>query len=176
MYQIENCSWREAGYAVGFELTWYLLTHSLSTYPEKVVIKENVSALFDEFINKIKNSRTFQETINTFLCKKNNSFSQDTVGVVSFPLLPSLDLYLSLHDCTVWVEGEKNDDGTWNLQVLMVDIYNFDYKDLEKLKSLGEKLSWAINNIAYSSQEVGAITPFDVEIRFTMENYKIKRE
>lgn len=164
----------EVGYGIGLEFSWFLLTHALSPYPEDVIIEENVSDLFDEFIEKVKNSPEFDKKINTFLQKKSDSFSQEKVGLVSFSILGSMDLYLALHNCTVWLSGEKNEDGTWNLEVLAKDKYDFDYKDLSELESLKEKASWFINNMAHFSQESGSVTPYDVEIHFTLKNYEVK--
>lgn len=163
----------EAGYGLlSTELTWYLLTHSLSPHPEPVVIEEGISYLFDGFIEEIKKMPSFNDKVKEFLKDKESSFSQEKMGVVSFPWKQSLDLFLAIHDCTVWVEGEKNEDGTWNLHFYMADTYDFDYKDTEGM-GIFDKISWKINNAAHFSQLDGAITPFPIEFRFTIENYAV---
>ena len=164
----------EAGYGfASTELTWYLLTHSLSANPEPVVIEEGVSYLFDGFIEEIKNNPSFNEKVKEFLQGKENSFSQEKMEIVSFYWKDSLDLFLAIHNCTPWVEGEKNQDGTWNLYFCIVDEYDFEYVDTKGM-GLFDKVSWEINNAAYFSQETGAITNFPVKFRFSMKNYEVK--
>ena len=84
-------------------------------------------------------------------------------------------MFLAIHDCTTWVEGEKNEDGTWNLHFYMADTYDFDYVDTEGM-GFFDKVSWEINNAAHSSQVDGAITPFPIEFRFSMKNYAIPKK
>ena len=90
----------------------------------------------------------------------------------------------------------KNEDGTWNLIVDMED--TFDFTDLQnpffetievEQPKLGKKdkrlkpredlfhvFGWAANDAACISQKLGAITPFDVKIHFTVANFEVKRE
>ena len=166
----------EVGYGlISTELTWYLLTHSLSPHPEPVVIEEGVSYLFDGFIEEIKNNPSFNEKVKEFLQGKEDSFSQERMDIVSFYWKDSLDLFLAIHNCTPWVEGEKNQDGTWNLYFCIVDEYDFKHVDTKGM-GLFDKISWEINNAAYFSQESGAITNFPVEFRFSIKNYVISKE
>ena len=115
MYQIENCSWREAGYAVGFELTWYLLTHSLATYPQDVVIEEGGNDFFDNVIEDIKRNREFLRRLDLFLNEQSDYFKEQLMDNVKFEPADSLDLFASLHSSDIFVNGQKNKDGTWNL-------------------------------------------------------------
>ena len=167
----------EIGYAFGLKLTWYLLMNSLSTYPQDVLIEEGVSNLFDDVIEEIKKNKDFHNGIDKFLQDKMNSFSKTDVGTINIEPGSSLDLYAALHGCHTWLSGERNEDGTWNLEVEMTDTY--DFTDLVKFwekDGFFNKAGWAANDLAYFSQESGAITPFDVKIHFTMKNYGVEKK
>ena len=72
---------------------------------------------------------------------------------------------------------KKNTDGTWNLEFKLTDKYDFtEFVKFWELEGTWEKLGWAINDLAHWSQKLGAITPFDVEIRFTIKNYQVKNK
>ena len=105
-----------------------------------------------------------------------DSFSKTDVGVINFNPASSLDLYAALHGCHTWLSGEKNEDGTWNLEVEMTDTY--DFTDLVKFwekDGFFNKAGWFANDLAHLSQKSGAITPFEVTIYFTMKNYEVKK-
>ena len=49
-------------------------------------------------------------------------------------------------------------------------------KRLRPREDIFRVLGWAANDAAYISQKLGAITPFEVEIHFSVENFEVKRE
>ena len=187
----------EAGYGLaGTELTWYLLTHSLSANPEPVVIEEGVSYLFDGIINEIKNDAYFQRKLNEYLEDKVDSFSMEQTNGLNFRYSESFDLKSAINKCELWFAGEKNVDGSWNLEIELKDDYDFTefenplwYLEEEisdtgetvqkrKIRSGGQIFAWTANDLAHLSQNSGAITPFPVTIRFSLKRYtrKIKVE
>ena len=187
----------EAGYGLAStELTWYLLTHSLSANPEPVVIEEGVSYLFDGIINEIKNDAYFQRKLNEYLEDKVDSFSMEQTNGLNFRYSESFDLKSAINKCELWFAGEKNVDGSWNLEIELKDDYDFTefenplwYLEEEisdtgetvqkrKIRSGGQIFAWTANDLAHLSQNSGAITPFPVTIRFSLKRYtrKIKVE
>ena len=184
----------ELAYAFkGTDLTWLLLTHSLSNHPEDVIIEENVSYLFDEIIDKIRNNKYFRKKINEYLVGKTESFPIEQTEGIHFGNSGNFDLQSAINKCELWFAGEKNEDGSWNLEIELKDTFDFTefknplYKDGEELKGIENLDEWEFrtkgdifastaNDFAYISQKMGAITPFDVVIRFTMVNYVVSDE
>ena len=184
----------EIGYAFGAELTWYLLTHSLEKYPEDVVIEEGISNLFDSFIEKIKNDTYFKRKLDEYLQGKTVSFSMESTDGLDFSDSGNFDLKSAINKCELWFAGEKNEDGSWNLEIELRDTYDFtefknplfEPKYVEQPKLGRTDKRWKLmskngifanmaNDGAYISQKLGAITPFLVIIRFTIENYGVER-
>ncbi|MCI8335642.1 MAG: hypothetical protein HFI72_00540 [Peptococcaceae bacterium] len=185
----------EVGYGLGTDLTWYLLTHSLADNPNDVIIEENVNYFFDEIIEKIKNNDYFVKKINKALIRKRVSFPKEEVKDFNFRYAGDFDLKSAINKCGLFVAGDLNEDGTWNLEIEMTDTYDFtehenifigsrwveDEQSGKKhkewyIRSKGDMFAWAANNAAHFSQETGAIHPFELKICFTMENFEVKRE
>ena len=184
----------EAGYGfAGTELTWYLLTHSLSANPEPVIIEEGVSYLFDGIIDEIKNDTYFLRKLNEYLQDKPNSFDNIQTKGLNFRYSESFDLKSAINKCELWLSGQKNEDGSWKLEIEIKDSYDFtefenpkwyieedeipatgktDQK--RKIRSGGQIFAWTANDLAHLYQNSGAIIPFSVTIRFAMKNYKVE--
>ena len=185
----------EVGYAVGAELTWYLLTHSLEKYPEDVIIEEGVSNFFDDIIRKIKDDTYFQRKLNEYLQDKTESFPMEQTDGLNFEDSGNFDLKSAINKSELWFAGEKNEDGSWNLEIEMKDTYDFtefknplfepEYVEQPKLGKIDKRWKFMskggifanmANDGAYISQKLGAITPFDVKIRFFMKNYGVEKK
>ena len=90
------------------------------------------------------------------------------------------------------MQGKKNKDGTWDLEIEITDDYDFtefvnpfleEYtvenllgkQDVRwRFRDFGTMFGLAATGLAYFSQISGAITPFKLIIHFTMKNYKVK--
>ena len=165
----------EVGYALGWELTWYLLTHSLSGYPDDVVIEEGVSPLFDKFVNKFRDSTYVKEKIEEFLKNKTDSFPQEQTSGLLLQESGIIDLFAAINKCELWIAGEKNADGSWDLEIELKDEYDFtDFENPFAQDSWEGFFGWAANDVAFASQKFGAITPYHVTIRYKMNGFVVE--
>jgi hypothetical protein len=89
------------------------------------------------------------------------------------------DLLYALHDATMFVNAQKNSDGTWKLEVEINDTY--DFTDFKNLKQYADDENWLtdifstlLNNFGVVSSEYGVIQTYDVKIKFDFSNYEIK--
>lgn len=84
----------------------------------------------------------------------------------------SKDLLFALHNATVFVKAQKNEDDIWEMEVQIKDTYDFtDFKNLKEYADnkdgiLEDILSTTLNNLAVVSSEYGVIKIYDLEIKF----------
>ena len=75
------------------------------------------------------------------------------MGSINIGPSSSLDLFLALHGCPTWIAGEKNEDGTWNLEVQIIDTYDFtECVKFWEQSGFFNKAGWAVNDLAHFSQ------------------------
>ena len=90
----------------------------------------------------------------------------------------SKDLLFALHNATVFVKAQKNEDDIWEMEVQIKDTYDFtEFKDLKEYADnkdgiLEDILSTTLNNLAVVSSEYGVIKIYDLEIRFRTKEGK----
>lgn len=84
----------------------------------------------------------------------------------------SKDLLFALHNATVFVKAQKNEDDIWKMEVQIKDTYDFtDFKNLKEYADnkdgiLEDILSTTLNNLAVLSSEYWVIKIYDLEIKF----------
>lgn len=90
----------------------------------------------------------------------------------------SKDLLFALHNATVFVKAQKNEDDIWEMEVQIKDTYDFtDFKNLKEYADnkdgiLEDILSTTLNNLAVVSSEYGVIKIYDLEIKFRTKEGK----
>ena len=90
----------------------------------------------------------------------------------------SKDLLFALHNATVFVKAQKNEDDIWEMEVQIKDTYDFtDFKNLKEYADnkdgiLEDILSTTLNNLAAVSSEYGVIKIYDLEIKFRTKEGK----
>ena len=90
----------------------------------------------------------------------------------------SKDLLFALHNATVFVKAQKNEDDIWEMEVQIKDTYDFtDFKNLKEYADnkdgiLEDILSTTLNNLAVVSSEYGVIKIYDLEIKFRTKEEK----
>lgn len=90
------------------------------------------------------------------------------------------DLLYALHDATMFVNAQKNDNNTWNLEIEINDTYDFtDFKELKEYvdredSKLTDIFSTLLNNFGVASSKYGVIKEYDVKIRFNLNNYVVE--
>ena len=160
-----------------------------------MIIEEGVSNFFDDIIRKIKDDTYFQRKLNEYLQDKTESFPMEQTDGLNFEDSGNFDLKSAINKSELWFAGEKNEDGSWNLEIEMKDTYDFtefknplfepEYVEQPKLGKIDKRWKFMskggifanmANDGAYISQKLGAITPFDVKIRFFMKNYGVEKK
>ena len=127
-------------------------------------------------VKKIKRDKKFIDKINKII-KENNQKSKFVVkDKVKFN---DGDLLLALHKVTLNVVGEKQASNTWNLQIELIDKYDFtDYKEINEIiggdTSILESLGNIANNIAMISTSCNVIREYNINIKFNMDNWEVK--
>ena len=92
------------------------------------------------------------------------------------------DLFLSIHNATIDIIGNRNPDETWNLEINIYDKYDFtDIKNASDYISSTDTVpmslfSSTLNNFAAISSSYGVIKPFNFMIKMKIKNYKIEKE
>ena len=76
------------------------------------------------------------------------------------------DLFYSIHTCSMWFSGVKQNDGTWIVNIHMFDTY--DYPEFLTLmgEDMGCGLGTVANDAAHISQNLGAIVPYTMTVDF----------
>jgi hypothetical protein len=149
------------------------LKNSLNDKPNDIEIIDG------DIIQKIKSSQEFKTKINRVLEKYANEtkinilITGDNNKDESFTLSEDLDLKLSLNRVKLGIDGFKNDNGAWDLDITLQDGYNYKIEETEETDSLKQKMIIMLNNFAAKSAKQGIINFYDITIKFRLENYEV---
>lgn len=158
-----------------------LLSNSLTLFgnePEDLTIKD------EETINNIKDDGAFKKKIKELTEKYGKEtgkydlkeYEKDGT-LISFE---GGDLLYALHDATMFVNAQNNDNNTWNFDIEINDTYDFtDFKELKeyvdkKNSILTDIVSTLLNNFGVVSSEYGVIKNYNVKIKFNLNDYVIE--
>jgi hypothetical protein len=155
------------------------LEHSLQQKPNDLVILDN-----DEIIEKIKSDARFKEKIKDIIAAygvnsnyfntSNENLKEDSKNNVLY--FKSRDLFLSLNNTNIQVIGNKINN-KWILDITLTDIYDFtDFKELQEYfdeNIFNSFIGSTANNAAMISTSCGLINPYNITIRFKIENYEV---
>ena len=140
----------------GYDTAAWLLRHSLEDNPG-YVYRNNDSDL----ARRINHDKDFNYALTTVLNRQTGDyFLEKTVPII---FTQDKDLYYSFYHCTAYMEGYKNPDGSWTVQVIIKDRY--DYTE-SKIISEGLNYANAANDAAVISQLIDVIHPFDITVSF----------
>lgn len=81
------------------------------------------------------------------------------------------DLFYSLHNATINILGEKQDD-KWNLNITLKDKYDFTDPKLKNNEYKESLLGSILNNCGVVSQQYGVIRPYNVFIEFKYDDFE----
>jgi len=134
------------------KLSARLLLNSLTSIgkePKDLVIND------EETIKKIKESKEFNEKIKELIekyCKENNKFSGNSIYNEDCKIEfngenqnkdenKDNDLFYAIHGAPISIDIEKNEDETWNINMEIIDTYDFtDFKNFKKYTTSNESL------------------------------------
>ena len=145
------------------------LVHSLQEKPKDLVITEG------DVIGEIIKNETFKIKINEII-KKYEKQEYFTTGKekesISFN---SANLFFALHNTYLEVIGNKQIDGTWNLDITLDDEYDFtDLQEIEEYVDNDEYLkSFAGatgNNLAMIADSCRVVNTYHITIKFTINS------
>ena len=158
-----------------------LLSNSLSPFgknPSDLIIEE------EEYVSIIKKDKQFKERINQLVMKygqEKNEFIIDE----KFPKEDTLitfeddDLLYALHNATMFVRAQKNEENRWKFEIEINDRYDFtDFKSLQeyadaKKNKLRDIFSTLLNNLGVVSSKYGVIKEYNVKIKFKTKEEEI---
>lgn len=147
----------------GYETSAWMLEHSLQDNPSDIwrgndsriagLIKED--SAFKNMLNTVM--KDFGD-LNSFSTPENKPYGVDFEG--------RTDLFYSIHSCSMWFSGVKQNDGAWIVNVHVFDTY--DYTEFLTLmgESMGYGLGTVANDAAHISQNLGAIVPYTMTVDF----------
>ncbi len=141
--------------AVGLSNASNLLTNSLENKPKNKKYGNN-----SDIVKKIKSSPEFKDTIKDVINNNKNSYLYNRCVTIRFD--EDKDLKLALHNATMCVSGQINDNST-DLLITIRDRYDYEYWNYRVDKGI---LTTIINNYAWMFQEMGIINEYDVVIDF----------
>ena len=165
------------GLLADFKLSAALLQKSLVNFGEKSSDKIEIT---DEKITDIVvNNEEFKVMINELI----KQFGNENIELKEYHAdFVGSDLFLALHGVNINLNGNKKDDGTWDLKVELIDKYDFtDFKRLKEYMTSTDSIlksifSTTLNNLGVASSEYGVIRPYEFTMKFEMKNYVVSEE
>ena len=163
------------GLLADFKLSAALLQKSLVNFGEES--EEEIEIIDKEITSLVINNEEFKTKINELI----KQYGNEKIELKEYPVdFVGGDLFLALHGVRINLSGNKNEDGTWNLNVEIKDKY--DYTDFKSLKeyvtstnSMPKSIfSMTLNNLGVASSEYGVIKPYTFTMKFEMNNYMIR--
>ena len=155
-----------------YELAAKLLQHALEEKVEEYMITD------EQILDMIRRDKNFENKIKDIINghKLEKQFNID-LGGESLAFQNS-DLYFAIHNAYMGIKVERNDDLSWNAEIILSDTFNFDklktpleyYFDTNNIpKSL---LSSTLYNLAFISQKLGVIKEYEVVVKFSIKIQK----
>lgn len=173
-YELQYMFWETVvigGLIKDMKLSSYLMQISLTNSGEYekegqvlIINDENIS-------NLLINNEEFKSIINEFLIHDNVEVIKKEVKFTKD------DLLLAIHRATISVNGSKNTNNTWNLNIELEDTYDFteiikDY--IGSASSIKMSLfSSTLNNFAAISSSYNVIKPFNFIIKVNVKDYQV---
>lgn len=150
------------------------LEHSLQEHPENIEITEG------KVISDIVKNSNFKKAINGFINQNQETGNiKNTKQVIEFE---KGNLGLSLHNATLKVNGIKQKNNTWRLNITISDLY--DFTELKKLQEYivqnanfaenFENFAAAVgNNLAAIGISCKVVNTYNITIKFTILNWEV---
>ncbi len=183
-YSMQYVFWQvvvAGGILANMKLSARLLLNSLSAFgkePEDLIIDD------EQTISQITESEEFKTKVKQLIekyCKDNNRFKANSLDNGDCNIeFNNKDLFLAIHGSPINIDIEKNENDTWNVNMEIIDTYDFtDFKNFKKYIKSNKSLPMSIfstllNNFAVVSSEYGVIKPYKVTIRIEENNHIVE--
>ena len=146
----------------GYLTSAWMLEHSLQDNPSDIWRGNDSRIAY-----LINNDYNFSAKVNEAIQNSNGwSLNNAKIGVV----FDSQDLYYSIHKSTIYLTGSKNQYGSWIINCVLYDTY--DFTEIQSFMSddgsfqFDASLGTVANDAAYISQKTGAIKPYGITVDF----------
>ena len=154
-----------------FDFSADCLEHSLQQSPDDLEITDT------NIIEKIKENNEFKEKVSSIVEQYSETDFFDTKDNSESFSFNNGDLFYALHNVYIDVSGKKQLDNSWYLEIVLSDTYDFtelkkieDYINNEDfIKSFGNSF---INNFALIATSCKVLNPYNITIKFTIDNWK----
>ncbi len=175
-----------------YQLAAKLLRHSLSEVGDK---PKTYNVTDKDIIENIKKDVDLTSKLEEIVKEYNDRqyFKTATEGEKeTFAFENNTDYKFAIHNAEIIVEGNKNKDNKWNLNIEILDRFDFTdfvfpeeyndkYKEINELEnktqtqkamsSVKNGLGYTLNNMALASVQYGVLKEYDVKISFSINNY-----
>lgn len=153
-----------------YELAAELLQYSLEESPTEFLITD------EKIIGNIKKDQNFVDKINEIISKygTKNEFNISLKDKESMTFEDS-DLYFAIHKSKIEMKAKKQDDMTWNAEIILSDTFDFTKwkRLLEYIKDANSIpksiLSSTLYNLAFISQKLGVIKEYEVIVKLPIK-------
>ncbi len=158
---------------INYKYSADFLDNSLHRSPKDINITEG------DIITKIQEDDSFKDCINRIIKKYDNKEWFDTGENNESVSFEDGDLFFALHSTNIRVIGNKQENGKWNLDVTLSDVYDFtDFKELEEYID-GNNFANAFigsnaNNLAMIGTACKVVNEYNITIEFKIENWEGK--
>ena len=148
--------------------TAWLLEHSLQDNPSDVY-RDNYSRI----ANLVNTSKPYLDALDTALSQSKDGKVNGYLNDIAFGPETG-DLYYSIHNASIYIDGYKQNNGAWIIHATMTDTYDFT-QILTFMNDSG--FSWTAskgtiaNDAAFVSQKTGAINPYKITVDFYTTRY-----
>lgn len=181
------------GLLFNYKLAAKLLRHSLSEIGET---PKTYNVTDSSIIENIKQDSDLKDKLDEIITNRKNeqhfkTKTDEKKEKIAFE--NNTDLKFAIHNAEIIVEGTKNRENRWDLEIELLDRFDFTdfvfpeeyndkYNEISKNEDmdLGQKavssakngLGYTLNNIALASVQYGVLKEYDVKIKFDFKNYR----
>lgn len=154
------------------KLSAYLMLISLTNSGECEKEGQILTIEDEKITNLLISNKEFKNKLNSLLVGNSIDIEENTEFTEN-------DLLLALHIATINIQGIKNEEGMWDLNIEISDRYDFtDIKNLKDYVKSTDSIKMSIfsstlNNFAAISSSYNVIKPYNFVIKMNVKNYKI---
>ena len=150
----------------GYETSAWMLEHSLQDNPS-----DECRGNDSHIAYLINNDSAYLNALDAAILKSDDGIVKGYLNNITFR---DGDLYYSIHRATIYVDGYKQNNGSWLIHATMTDTY--DFTEIQTyMDDIG--FSWTAstgtiaNDAAVISQATGAINPYKITVDFYTTRY-----
>lgn len=180
------------GLLFNYKLAAKLLRHSLSEVGDN---PKTYNVTDKDIIENIKKDNDFKLKLDEIIINHSNeqnfkTATEEEKEKITFE--NNTDFKYAIHNAEIIVEGNKNKENKWDLNVEILDRFDFTdfifpeeyndkYKEINENENKTQKqkivssvkngLGYTLNNMALRSVQYAVLKEYDVKINFSMHNY-----